>query len=522
MARLGRTVMTAGAAGNTVLRTWNGDGSAEVGVAIAMDIEVGVGLDVGVGVGVRLGHDEDPRRYVEQTAPGPSRRMIASVCRSSVGPEGRLSISTLVLEALITGPSAAWTRTLRAKCARCPSRGDPAVGLRGEVDAMRFPKGLAGDRRVLWALGALACAAAIALACGDSSSNGSSGGTSGTSGTSGTTGGTSGTSGTTGGTSGASGTTGDASGTSGSVPGPGTMYAGCRIFPNDNPWNSAVDTAPLDTELMASVMPGMALGTGLHPDWGTATDNYGIPITVGKAAAPAPITWNTSYGPNESDPLACAQGPFCYPIPLDAKIEGGPGAKSSSDRHVIFLATDAAPDHCVLYELYNTQNPSNGGFTAASGAIWKLDSNAMRTEGWTSADAAGLPVLAGLVRLEEIKRGEITHAIRFTMDSSQQAYIHPATHAAGDANPALPPMGLRLRLKASFNDSAFTGASKVISTAMKKYGVMLADNGSNWYISGETEDGWAPEMDALLSNLGKVKGGDFEIVKTGPVIIAAP
>jgi hypothetical protein len=297
------------------------------------------------------------------------------------------------------------------------------------------------------------------------------------------------------------------------------MHAGCRIFPTDNPWNVAVDKEPLDAELMASVMPGMALGTGVHPDWGTATDNYGIPITVGKAAAPAPITWSTTYGPNESDKLACAAGPFCYPIPLDAKIEGGTGAKPASDRHVLFLATDGAPDHCELYELYNTQNPTGGGFTAASGAIWKLDSNALRTEGWTSADAAGLALLPGLVRMEEIKRGEIPHALRFTMNSSRQAYIHPATHAAGNDDAALPPMGLRVRLKASFDDSTFTGASKVISTAMKKYGLILADNGSNWYVSGETDDAWGPEMDALLSNLGKVKGSDFEIVKTGAIVI---
>lgn len=385
---------------------------------------------------------------------------------------------------------------------------------------MRFPTGLARDRQVLVVLAGLTCAAGIALACGDSASNGTGAGTSGSSGT---TGGTNGTTGTTGGTSGSSGTSGsDASGTSGGVPGPGTMHAGCRIFPNDNAWNSTVDALPLDTELMASVMPGMALGTGLHPDWGTATDNYGIPITVGKAATPALITWNTSYGPNESDPLACAKGPFCYPIPLDAKIEGGPGAKSTSDRHVLFLATDSAPDHCVLYELYNTQNPAGGGFTAASGAIWKLDSNALRTEGWTSADAAGLPVLAGLVRLEEIKRGEIPHALRFTMDSSRQAYIHPATHAAGSDDASLPPMGLRLRLKATFDDSAFTGASKVIATAMKKYGLILADNGSNWYVSGETDDAWAPEMDAVISSLGRVKGGDFEIVKTGTIVVPPP
>jgi hypothetical protein len=388
---------------------------------------------------------------------------------------------------------------------------------------MRFPTGLARDRQVLIVLAGLACAAGIALACGDSASNGTSAGSSGSSGTSGTTGGTNGTTGSTGGTSGTSGTSGsDASGTSGGVPGPGTMHAGCRIFPNDNAWNSTVDTLPLDAELMASVMPGMALGTGLHPDWGTATDNYGLPITVGKAAAPALITWNTSYGPNESDPLACAKGPFCYPVPIDAKIEGGPGSKATSDRHVLFLATDGAPDHCVLYELYNTQNPVGGGFTAASGAIWKLDSNALRTEGWTSADAAGLPVLPGLVRLEEIRRGEIPHALRFTMDSSRQAYIHPATHAAGSNDASLPPMGLRLRLKATFDDSAFTGASKVITTAMKKYGLILADNGSNWYVSGETDDAWAPEMDAVMSSLAKVKGGDFEIVKTGTIVIPPP
>jgi hypothetical protein len=377
---------------------------------------------------------------------------------------------------------------------------------------MRFPSAFARDRQVLVGLAGLTCAAGIALACGGGASNGTPAGSTGATGSTGSTGSTGGT----------GGSAGDASGTSGGVPGPGTMHAGCRIFPNDNAWNSTVDTLPLDTELMASVMPGMALGTGLHPDWGTATDNFGIPITVGKAATPVPITWNTSYGPKESDPLACAKGPFCYPIPLDAKIEGGAGSKSSSDRHVLFLATDGAPDHCVLYELYNTQNPASGGFTAASGAIWKLDSNALRTEGWTSADAAGLPVLPGLVRLEEIKRGEIPHALRFTMASSRQAYIHPATHAAGSDDTALPPMGLRLRLKATFDDSAFTGASKVITTAMKKYGLILADNGSNWYVSGETDDAWAPEMDAVLSSLGKVKGGDFEIIKTGTVVVAPP
>jgi len=299
------------------------------------------------------------------------------------------------------------------------------------------------------------------------------------------------------------------------------MHAGCRILPNDNAWNLDVSGAEIDTELMGSVLPGMAQGTGMHPDWGTVSDNYGIPITVGPASTPVPISWNTNYGPRESDKLPCpgGGGEFCYPIPLDAKIEGGAGASSGSDRHILFLASDNAPDHCVLYELYNAQNQSGAGFTAASGAVFPMDSNARRTEGWTSADAAGLPILPGLVRREEIERGVITHAIRFTMSRSRQAYIHPATHAAGDADASLPPMGLRVRLRADFDDSAFTGPSKIITTAMKKYGLILADNGSNWYISGETSQAWEPDMDDLNGQLRRVKGSDFVIVKTGPVIV---
>jgi hypothetical protein len=271
---------------------------------------------------------------------------------------------------------------------------------------------------------------------------------------------------------------------------------------------------------MTTVMPGMSLGTGLHPDWGTLSDGYGIPITSGPEAAPVPVSFHTTYGPNESDKLACPApqtGDFCYPIPLDAKIEGGAGADDDSDRHVLFVGTNGAPDHCTLYELYNAQNPS-GAWDVGSSAIWKLDSNALRTEGATSADAAGLPVMAGLVRYEEVQKGVITHAIRFTMDASQNGYIHPATHAAGKDDASLPPMGLRLRLKASFDDAKFAASSKVITTAMKKYGIILADNGSDWYISGESNEAWADEMDALLSDLKKVKGSDFEIVKTGDII----
>lgn len=256
---------------------------------------------------------------------------------------------------------------------------------------------------------------------------------------------------------------------------------------------------------------------GLHPDWGSTAEQYGIPITAGPAGAPVPIAWNTRYGPQESDKLPCpgSGGEFCYPIPTTAAIEGGPSAPAGSDRHVLFLDTTGAPDACTLYELYNAQNPSGPGWTAGSGAIWKLASSAPRTETWTSADAAGLPVLAGLVRWEEISRGEITHALRFTMSRTSNSYILPATHAAGSTDASLPPMGLRVRLRASFDDSAFTGPAKIIATAMKRYGMLLADNGSDWYVSGQTHDMWDGQMGGLNQALGAIKGSDFEIVKTG-------
>lgn len=353
-----------------------------------------------------------------------------------------------------------------------------------------------------------ACCVVLAVSCGDDAGPPGGGATSSSSSGS-----------TSGGTS--SGST-----SSGAVPAPGTMHAGCRIFPNDNPWNQDVSGLPVDDELMATVMPGMAPSTGVHPDWGTATDNYGIPITVAKASTPVPITFHTGYGAAESDKLPCPAGSgggdYCYPIPLDAKIEGGSGAPVGSDRHILFLATDGAPDACVLYELFNAHDPANGGFSVGSAAIWKLHSNARRTEGWTSADAAGLPILPGLVRREEVVRGEITHAIRFTMSQSRQAYILPATHAAGSDDASLPPMGLRVRLKATFDASGITGPALVIVEAMKKYGMILADNGSDWYISGETSEDWGPEMGDLNAHLKTVKGSDFEIVKTGTVIVPPP
>ncbi|MCC6646550.1 MAG: hypothetical protein IT374_13380 [Polyangiaceae bacterium] len=296
--------------------------------------------------------------------------------------------------------------------------------------------------------------------------------------------------------------------------------AGCKIFPDDNPWNQDVSALPLHP-MAATYASNMNPSKGVHPDWGNwSTDHYGIPFAAGTGAPPQKLTWTESWGAEESDKRPCAGGggDFCYPIPLSAPIEGGPGADADSDRHVLYLDTAGAPGNCTLFELYNAQNPGGSGWTAANGAVFPLGTNALRPEGWTSADAAGLPILPGLVRYDEVMAGEIRHAIRFTMVNTTKGYIHPATHHAGKSNPAYPPMGLRLRLKASFDTSAFKGPSLVVATAMKKYGVILADNGSDWFISGESNDGWEPLMDDLLGDLGKIKGQDFEAVDTGPTV----
>ncbi len=294
---------------------------------------------------------------------------------------------------------------------------------------------------------------------------------------------------------------------------------GCQIFPADDAWNTDVSGYPLNAN-SATYLANMSASTAFHPDWGTMSDGYGIPYSSGTGATPQPLTWTASWGDTESDPLPCpsGNGQFCYPIPLSAPIEGGPSAAADADRHVLYVDTSGAPDNCTLYELYNAQNPTgSSGWTAANGAIFHLGSNTLRTAGWTSSDAAGLPVLAGLVRFDEVMAGEIRHAIRFTIAHSSQGYIHPATHAAGSSNTSLPPMGLRLRLKASFDTSKVTGPTLVILTAFKRYGIILADNGSNWYITGESNEGWAPYMDDLVSGLRGVHGSDFEVVDTGPV-----
>ncbi|HEY5284028.1 MAG TPA: hypothetical protein VIM14_14645, partial [Polyangia bacterium] len=324
---------------------------------------------------------------------------------------------------------------------------------------------------------------------------------------------------------GAPGTGGSALGAGGSVPqggaggGVSATLGACRIFPPDNPWNLDISSYPMHAN-SATYISNMSPTKTFHPDWGTMTDHYGIPFGSGTGNPQQPLTWTESWGPTDSDASPCPTGTnqFCYPIPLDASlIEGGPD--TSGDRHVLYIDTAGAPDNCTLYELYEAQlTTGSSGWTAGNGAIFHLGTNALRADGLTSADAAGLPILPGLVRYDEVLAGEIKHAIRFTVNRSSNGYIHPATHFAGSANTSLPPMGLRVRLKATFDTSKFTGPTLVIMTAMKKYGLILADNGSDWYITGESNDGWEPLMDGLLSGLKQLHGSDFEAVETGPIL----
>lgn len=271
---------------------------------------------------------------------------------------------------------------------------------------------------------------------------------------------------------------------------------GCQIFPADNAWNQRVDSLAVRSD-SATFISAIGMNTHLHPDFGENPD-YGIPFTVVPQGQPrVPITW-TAYG-EESDP-----GP--YPIPANAPHEKG------SDSHVLVVEQGA----CKLYELYAaSKNTSDSGWSADSGAIWDLKTGALRPAGWTSADAAGLPILPGLIRYDEVAAGAVNHAIRFTVSQSQKGYILPATHFAGSNNNNLAPMGLRVRLKASYDISGLTGQAKIIAEAMKKYGMIVADNGSNWYFQGGTDSRW---NDDELNQLKNISGSAFEAVDTGPIV----
>jgi hypothetical protein len=279
---------------------------------------------------------------------------------------------------------------------------------------------------------------------------------------------------------------------------PAANLEGCPLFPADNVWNTPVDDLPVDSGSNAYITT-IGANRALHPDFGSGTwagGPIGIPYTIVDGSQPE-ANVDFDYA-DESDP-----GP--YPIPADAPIEGGD--LSSGDRHVLVLDRDA----CILYELYAAFPQPNGSWEAASGAIFDLESNALRPEGWTSADAAGLPILPGLVRYDEVASGEIQHALRFTAPQTRRAYVWPARHFASSlTGGSYPPMGKRFRLKAGFDISGFSEEVQVILRALKKYGMLLADNGSAWYISGAPDPRW--DNDALVDELGQVKGSDFEAV----------
>ncbi|HEY0713822.1 MAG TPA: hypothetical protein VGF45_14175 [Polyangia bacterium] len=272
----------------------------------------------------------------------------------------------------------------------------------------------------------------------------------------------------------------------------------CPMFPPDNPWNQDISKAPVDPNsdrYMAAMNAGEKT---LHPDFGSSY-RYGIPWFAVTKAMPR-LEMKFKYD-EESDP-----GP--YPFPPDAPVEGG--ADADGDRHVIGLDRN----DCKLYEGFNCwYEPPH--WSCESGAVFDLRSNKTRPAGWTSADAAGLPVFPGLVRREEVLRGEIKHALRFTVRKTQRAYVAPATHfASPHRDPNLPPLGIRVRLKADYDISRFSGAPRVILIALKKYGMFLADNGADWFISGESNPAWD---DDELRALKKVPASAFEVVKHGEV-----
>jgi hypothetical protein len=289
--------------------------------------------------------------------------------------------------------------------------------------------------------------------------------------------------------------------------GQGGSLNGFVPFPSDNLWNKDVSSAPVDPN-SAAIINFIGAGIGLHPDFGSGLYNgnsIGIPYLVVGAPQPMlPIVF-TAYG-DESDP-----GPM--PIPVSALIEGYP-APGSGDRHVLVLDNS----NCWLYELYSSY-PNAASWNAGSAAVWDLTADEQRPYTWTSADAAGLPIFPGLARYDEVAAGQINHALRFTLQSSRAAFVPPASHwAANSSNALAAPMGMRLRLKASFDISSFSAANQVILAALKRYGMIMADNGSSMYISGAPDDRWD---NSDLHNLGSVTAADFEVVEMNPIYTSA-
>ncbi len=279
---------------------------------------------------------------------------------------------------------------------------------------------------------------------------------------------------------------------------------GCPVFPADNPWNTDISnttTYPVlsnSSQIVSQVLADDS-NQNLHADFGGG-GAYGIPyVTVPGTQPSVPINY-TEFG-SESDP-----GPF--PIPLGAPVEGG--SSSTGDRHVIAIDRD----HCRLYELYHGY-PQQSSWNAGSGATWDLTSDAVRPAGWTSADAAGLPIFLGLARYDDVTSGAINHALRFTVHTTYRGYVYPARHcASSNTNPNEPAMGMRFRLKASYSLAGFHGEALVVLQALKKYGMIVADNGTSWYITGAADARWD---DTDLDQLKSVPGNQFDVVNTGAV-----
>jgi hypothetical protein len=282
---------------------------------------------------------------------------------------------------------------------------------------------------------------------------------------------------------------------------------GFRPFATDSPWNTDISQSQVDPNSTA-IINYIGSSIGLHADFGSGLyngSNIGIPYVIVDGTQPG-VNITAQYS-DESDP-----GPM--PVPANAPIEGYPNP-GGGDRHVLVL--DSA--NCFLYELYSSYPNANGSWNVGSAAVWDLLSNEQRPWTWTSADAAGLPIFPGLVRYDEVSAGQIQHAIRFTLQNSRAAFVPPASHWAAntsDANAA--PMGMRMRLKASFDVSGYSAANQVILNAMKKYGIIMADNGSSMYISGAPDSRWD---NSDLHNLGNVSAGNFEVVQMSPIYTSA-
>lgn len=285
----------------------------------------------------------------------------------------------------------------------------------------------------------------------------------------------------------------------------GPIISGCAVFPSNNIWNLPINTMPVHPRSSAYI-DSIGSDSHVHADFGSGTWDGG-PIGIPFDIVPGtqhrvPVSFDYD---DESDP-----GP--YPIPPNAQIEGGPS--SDGDRHVLVLDTD----HCMLYELYDAWPQACGSsWHAGSGAIFNLASHALRPDGWTSADAAGLPILPGLIRYEEAVGGAINHAIRFTAPRTKKAYVWPARHHASNlTGEQYPPMGQRFRLKAGVDISGYSPIARTILIAMKTYGIILADNGSAWYISGVPDEQWDNDV---LHELGVIFGRDFEAVDVSSLMV---